>query len=155
MIRRSVTIPAPVEQVWEALTDPARLSSWFGGRMDWRAVEGAPLSFRGDDGEQREGRVEEVRPGRHLRFVWWPVGGGTTEGSSPAEGTWADEGASEVSYLLEPSEESTRLTVQEKAVASSGPEVLAAMPRGWDAWDDRLAGAWAGLSFHQQMRARA
>lgn len=143
MIRRSVTIPAPAGRVWEALTDPGKLSSWFGGVMDWRPVAGSPLSFRGEDGERREGRVEEVRPERRLRFVWWP------EDGDPAEG------ASEVTYLLEPSDNSTRLTVQEKPVASSGPPIVASASRDWDAWDDRLAGAWVGLSARHLLRARA
>lgn len=143
MIRRNVTIPAPASRVWEALTDPGKLSSWFGGVMEWRAVPGAPLTFRGDDGERREGRVEEVRPERRLRFVWWPADG------DPAEG------ASEVTYLLEPSGDSTRLTIQEQVVASSGPPIVVSAARGWDTWDDRLAGAWVDLSARQQLRARA
>ena len=143
MIRRSVTIPASPGRVWESLTDPAKLPSWFGGVMDWRPVAGAPLSFRGDDGERREGRVEEVRPECRLRFVWWP-----------ADGDPAEE-ASEVTYLLEPSEDSTRLTVQEKAVAPSGPPIVASVSPDWDTWDERLAGAWVGLSARQQLRAGA
>lgn len=142
MIRRSVTIPASPGRVWESLTDPGKLSSWFGGVMDWRPVAGAPLSFRGDDGERREGRVEEVRPERRLRFVWWPAE------SDPAEE------ASEVTYLLEPSEDSTRLTVQEKVVASSGPPIVASASGDWDTWDARLAGAWVDLSALQRLRAR-
>jgi hypothetical protein len=72
---------------------------------------------------------------------------------------------SEVSYLLEPHEGGTRLTIQERQVsipaqrdpegrtpAQHGPQASAApapatMDSGmaWTPWDRRLLGAWAGL----------
>lgn len=70
MIRRNVVIPASADRVWDALTDSEQMRSWFGGDMHWDLEPGAPLSYLGDDGEPREGRVEEVRPASRLRFVW-------------------------------------------------------------------------------------
>jgi uncharacterized protein YndB with AHSA1/START domain len=154
MIRRQLVIPASPGRVWEALTDPGLLRGWFEGEFEWDLREGSPLRFRGDDGGSREGRVGEVRPQRRLRFVWWPE-------------DQAEE-ASEVSYLLEPTEEGVRLTVQERpvrehpvAVPVEGPTARASAAGGpshgqspaWTAWDTRLAGAWAGVA--EAVRARA
>lgn len=140
MIRRRITIPASAEEVWEAITNPEQIPDWFGGEMDWVLEPGARFSYRGNDGEQRHGTVEEVREGRRLRFVWWPVDGG-------GEGE-----ASEVSYLIEPGAGGTDLTVQETPLHAPGPQdgaTALAAPHdriGWNDWDSRLAGAWIGLS---------
>lgn len=161
MIRRQVVIPASPDRVWEALTDPESLRGWFGGEFDWELTEGSQLGFRGESGDERRGRVEEVRPERRLRFVWWPAG-------TPGEaGEASDAGeASEVSCTLEPVDEGVRLTVQERPVpdtsaATSGPTARARAgglasrheAPGWTAWDTRLAGAWAGIA--EVGRARA
>ena len=147
MIRRRVTIPASTERVWEAITDTEQIPRWFGGSMDWALEPGGGISFRGEDGEVRAGRVEEVRPGRHLRFVWWPV--------DPEEDGYGE--ASEVTYVVEPVPGGTVLTVQETPV---GPSRAQASPGAtdaralWDDWDSRLAGAWADLSNSARTGAR-
>jgi uncharacterized protein YndB with AHSA1/START domain len=143
MIRRQVVVPVSPQRLWEALTDPDQVAGWFGGQVRWDLQEGADASFQADDGTERRGRIEAVRPGRHLRFVWWPE-------SSP------DEDASEVSYLLEPLDDGTRLTIQERPVAApreSAPQACAATrtapvdtDMAWTSWDGRLLGAWAGLA---------
>lgn len=106
MIRRQVIMPVSPERLWEALTDPDKMAGWFGAEVQWTLEEGAPARFVSDDGSERAGRVQAVRPGRHLRFRWWPTteraeGSETPDPEAPA--------ASEVSYLLEPVPEGTRL----------------------------------------------
>ncbi|HVA73936.1 MAG TPA: SRPBCC domain-containing protein [Acidimicrobiales bacterium] len=142
MIRRHVKVPASAERVWEALTDPEQMCGWFGGEMAWVLEPGAPLSYHGDDGERRQGTVEEVRPARRLRFVWWP-----SDGADSAE-------ASEVTYLLQPAADGTSLTVQETPLHAAGPTARARTPAGWSDWDSRLAGAWVGLSASSWSGAR-
>jgi uncharacterized protein YndB with AHSA1/START domain len=153
VIRRQVVMPVSPDRLWSALTDPSQMAGWFGARVEWEIREGAPARFRDDDGTTRIGRVEAVRPGRHLRFRWWP------EQSSPTSGADSDESSgSEVSYLLEPLDEgaSTRLTVQERPI-DDGPAATANAAAGgrpaepgpgaaWSAWDTRLAVTWAGLT---------
>jgi uncharacterized protein YndB with AHSA1/START domain len=132
VIRRQIVMPVSPERLWEALTDPDQIAAWFGGRVDWELDEGGPVQFRGDDGSERSGRIQAVRPGRHLRFTWWPTGG--SEGGP--------EGASEVSYVLQPDGDGTRLTVQERPVEpATTPQARA--DAAWSAWDSRLLGAWA------------
>jgi uncharacterized protein YndB with AHSA1/START domain len=141
-----VILPVDQDRLWEALTDPDQAEGWFGGRIEWEVREGAPLRFQQDDGPGREGRVEAVRPGRYLRYRWWTMG-------SPE----SDE--SEVTYLIEPTEDGSRLTIQEREVSPPAPGGWSG-PAGseraalraedssisWTRWDDRVAGAWMGLS---------
>jgi uncharacterized protein YndB with AHSA1/START domain len=158
MIRRQVVVPVSPERLWEALTDPDQVAGWFGGRVEWDLQEGGTASFRGDDGNERLGRIESIRPGRHLRFVWWPAAGGAggRRGAPGAAREAEDDGMSEVSYLLEPLDDGTRLTIQERQIAApvgAGPQASAARAMAaaetasaWTAWDGRLVGAWAGLA---------
>jgi uncharacterized protein YndB with AHSA1/START domain len=152
MIRRQVVVPVSPERLWEALTEPDQVAGWFGGRVEWDLREGGSAAFRGDDGHERQGRIERLRPGRHLRFVWWPAAPGRTDANSDES---RDDLASEVSYLLEPLEEGTRLTIQERQVRAAAPGAAEAsgaaerppadVPLTWTPWDRRLLGAWAGL----------
>jgi len=158
VIRRQVVLPVDPDRLWTALTDPDQAAGWFGGRIEWELKEGAPLRFRDDDGSGREGHVEVVRPGRYLRYRWWRM--------EPA-----GAGESEVTYLIEPTEAGCRLTIQERDVASPaigrrpdssargshssvsapalapGPASCASpVATSWTRWDERVAGAWAGLA---------
>jgi uncharacterized protein YndB with AHSA1/START domain len=198
MIRRQVVMPVTPERLWEALTDPEQVAGWFGGHLEWELEEGGRAWFRGDDGTERAGKVEVVRPRRHLRFRWWSVAGdegggagGATRGAGGAGGGEAGGagggeaggaggatrgaggaaldlepgGVSEVSYLLEPVAEGTRLTIQERQLTTrdiAWPQASATSHPGtgpvagsWTRWDERLAGAWAGLAVRAFEGARA
>lgn len=52
-ITRTVVLDAPVEEVWDAVTDPERLEEWFS-----------------EDGEGRELVVEEIEVGRRVAYTW-------------------------------------------------------------------------------------
>lgn len=52
-VTREVVLEAPVEEVWDALTDPERLEEWFA-----------------EDGEERQLVVEEVETGRRVAYTW-------------------------------------------------------------------------------------
>jgi uncharacterized protein YndB with AHSA1/START domain len=136
MVQRQVVIPASVDQLWDALTDPDSLAAWFGSEVEWDLRPGGAARFREEDGTRRRGVVESVFPGRHLSFRWWEEDGGATT-------------ASQVSYTLEPDEEGTRLTVTEQPVdfatasaSATGPAVAAAATM-WTRWDTRLVRCWA------------
>ena len=127
MIRRQIVMPVSPERLWDALTEPGQLAKWFGADVQWDLREGGSARFRRDDGTERAGRVEAVRPGRHLRFRWWPA---EPRASDPAAGCGPehdspgdpeDDVESEISYLLEPIDDGTRtrLTVQERQIAEN------------------------------------
>jgi uncharacterized protein YndB with AHSA1/START domain len=92
-VTREVVLEAPVEEVWEALTDPEQLEEWFANDVELDLEPGGDGVFRWDDGEERHAKVLVVEPGERLVF------------------DWADEG--EVEFTLEEVEEGTRLLVRE------------------------------------------
>jgi uncharacterized protein YndB with AHSA1/START domain len=99
MIRKEIVLPAPREEVWDALTDPGRLEDWFANdvEIDLRPRGGA--SFRWSNGEERRATVTEVDPERRLAFEW------------------DDDG--EVAFTLDDDAEGTLLTVVESSPAWS------------------------------------
>ena len=75
-----VTIDAPQADVWDALTNPAKVKEYLHGTemsTDWK--EGSPIYWRGEwKGKPYEdkGKVLEVKPQRLLKYTHWsPLGG--------------------------------------------------------------------------------
>ena len=130
MLQREVVFPVTPDRLWEALTEPDSLAGWFGAEVEWDLRPGGRARFASTDEGDREGLVDDVSPGRHLRFRWWPEGD--------------EDAASEVSYELDPDDAGTRLTVTERQVATA-PSACAAAG-GWDGWDDRLVGLWTWVA---------
>jgi uncharacterized protein YndB with AHSA1/START domain len=52
-VTREVVLEAPLDEVWDALTDPAQLEEWFS-----------------EDGEERVLVVEEVETRRRVAYTW-------------------------------------------------------------------------------------
>ena len=52
-VTREVVLEAPLDDVWEALTDPEQVETWFA-----------------EDGEERELVVEEVETHRRVAYTW-------------------------------------------------------------------------------------
>jgi uncharacterized protein YndB with AHSA1/START domain len=52
-VTREVVLEAPLEEVWDVLTDPEQLEEWFS-----------------EDGEERELVVEEVETRRRVAYTW-------------------------------------------------------------------------------------
>ena len=76
----SVAINASADEVWDALTSPAKVKQYMHGTemsTDWK--EGSPIKWRGEwQGRAYEdkGTVLEVKPGKVLRYTHWsPMGG--------------------------------------------------------------------------------
>lgn len=108
-VTREVVLPAPPAEVWEALTDPARLAEWFANEVELEAEPGGAGVFRWEGGEVRRASVEEVEPERRFAFRW-------SDEDAPGEET-------HVAFTLEEVPEGTRITVTE---SSAGPSACAA-----------------------------
>lgn len=73
--KSSITIHAPAEKVWEALTTPALIKQWFFGvdtETDWK--EGSPMVHRGVwQGKPYEdkGTILKFEPPRRLMHTHW------------------------------------------------------------------------------------
>jgi uncharacterized protein YndB with AHSA1/START domain len=103
-VTREIVLPAAPDEVWEALTDPERLSEWFANDVEFDARPGGRGVFRWDDGETRHATVDDVVPGERLGFAW-------------ADGDGAE---SHVTIALEEAEQGTRLRVVETASVLAG-----------------------------------
>ena len=106
-VTRELVVPAPPDEVWDALTEPDRLREWFANSVELD-LDGREGVFRWDDGEVRRARVEAVDPGRSLRMVWW-------DEDDPGD-------RSTVAFSIEEAPAGTRLVVTESA---DGPTALA------------------------------
>jgi uncharacterized protein YndB with AHSA1/START domain len=117
-VRREVAFEAPLEEVWQALTQSERLSEWFANDVEFDVRPGGSGVFRWDDGSVRHAVVEEVDDERRLAFRW-------------SDGDGAE---SRVELVLEDAPDGTRLTVTETATS--------------DIQASALAGEWSwGISF--------
>ncbi len=125
-VRREVVFAETPEEVWRALTEPARLEEWFANDVELTPERGGCGVFRWDDGSVRLATVDDVIPQRRFVFRWHEEG--------------RDDEATRVELLLDEAPEGTRLTVVETAPAglrasalagewSWGVELLAALPR--------------------------
>ena len=94
-IEREIVVPAPPDEVWEALTEPERLEEWFATEVELDATPGGEGVFRWGDGEERRATVREVEPVERLVLDW--------------------DDAGEVVFTLEEVPEGTRLEVRETA----------------------------------------
>jgi uncharacterized protein YndB with AHSA1/START domain len=103
-VTREIVLPAAPDEVWEALTDPERLSEWFANDVELDARPGGRGVFRWDDGETRHATVDELVPGERLGFAW-------------TDGNGAE---SHVTIALEEAEQGTRLRVVETPSALAG-----------------------------------
>ena len=77
---KTVTINAPRDDVWDALTKPDKVKQYMHGTnltTDWKV--GSPISWKGEwKGKSYEdkGRVLEVEPQKRLSYTHWsPLGG--------------------------------------------------------------------------------
>lgn len=130
MVEREVVLPVSPQQAWEALTEPELVAGWFGARVVWELEAGAAARFVDDDGSVRGGRVDTVAPGRELRFRWWPEDD--------------EDATSEVTYVLDPDDAGTRLTVTERPVQPEAGTACASSR--WTSWDDRIVGLWCSAA---------
>ncbi|HMQ30228.1 MAG TPA: SRPBCC domain-containing protein [Chloroflexaceae bacterium] len=102
-VERSIWIAATPERVWQAVTDPALLSQWFGGGAVWEIpllAVGATALYEGSEVHI----IEVLDPPRQFTLRWEP--------EPPATPTLT-------TFLLAPEAGGTRVTVRE-----SGYELL-------------------------------
>jgi uncharacterized protein YndB with AHSA1/START domain len=105
-VAREVVLPAPPAHVWEALSDPEKLSAWFGAEASIEVRSRGRATFRWPDRTERIAVVETAEAPRLLVFRWLPferVGDGATRPAVPGR----------VRIALEPHEGGTLLTVVE------------------------------------------
>ena len=116
-ITREVTVDAPADAVWDALTDPAELAAWFGADAEVDLRLGGAIRFRWPDGSERRGLVIDLDPPRRLAFRWRELRAGAA-GLAAADATV-------VAFTLDADDRGTRVTVTESPGVLGTDEPLA------------------------------
>jgi uncharacterized protein YndB with AHSA1/START domain len=111
-IQREIVIDAPVERVWELITEAEHLGRWFGdagAEIDLRP--GGALVLRWSAHGTSRGRVVAVEPCTRFSYRWAPFK--DPGGAEPVEGN-----STLVEFTLQPEGTGTRLRVVESGFAS-------------------------------------
>ncbi len=110
----SVEINAPVDKVWQAVTNPAMVKEWFFGAIvesDWKA--GSPIIFRGEwNGQLYEdkGVIQKIEANKLLEY---------THLSSRTGQADISENYEIVQFTLSEDEGKTTLTIHEDNLPST------------------------------------
>ena len=134
-IEREITISAPVERVWELITQPEHVGTWFGdagAEIDLRP--GGALTLRWEEYGTVHGRVERIQPMTLFSYRWapYPDPGGT----EPVEGN-----STLIEFMLSESGDGTRLRVVESGFSAldATPERQEALRKGnVEGWEIEL-----------------
>ena len=131
-IERETVINAPVERVWELITQAEHLGRWFGdagAEIDLRP--GGAMALRWTDHGTTRGRVVAVEPLTRFSYRWAPFK--DPSGDEPGEGN-----STLVEFTLQPEGDGTRLRVVESGFASLATsdaqrrQNLEGNTRGWE-----------------------
>jgi uncharacterized protein YndB with AHSA1/START domain len=108
VVRREAVLPAPIDDVWASLTEPAELDAWLGEVLELELRPGGRVCVREADGAARRGFVEAVEPPTRLAIRWRRIDGA---------GTSLEIGeAARVELRLEPLGDETRLTLLDEPI---------------------------------------
>jgi uncharacterized protein YndB with AHSA1/START domain len=111
-IERETVIDAPVERVWELITEAEHVGRWFGdagAEIDLRP--GGAMVLRWTDYGVSRGRVVAVEPRTLFSYRWAPFK--DPGGEEPVNGN-----STLVEFTLQPEGDGTRLRVVESGFAS-------------------------------------
>lgn len=117
-IIKTITISAPVETVWDALTDHEKFGQWFQVKLDQPFVAGQAstgrMTYPGFEDTPWDARIVAIEP--MTRFVYkWPAAGG--DKAIMKSGVPASEWTI-VEFILAPNASGTTLTVTESGFAA-------------------------------------
>lgn len=130
-VTRTIEVRAPIEVVWEALTDARELAQWFGdtARFPDGTGAGATGAFGWSDHGDFPARVERAEPPHVWAFRW----------GTPGE-PLRDDNSTLATFTLEAADGGTRLTVVETGFERLGDAVAvrAALDDNRQGWTSEL-----------------
>jgi uncharacterized protein YndB with AHSA1/START domain len=130
-IEREITIEAPIERVWDLITQPEHVGTWFGdagAEIDLRP--GGAVTLRWEEYGTVHGRIERLEPMTLFSYRWAPYK--DPGGSEPVAGN-----STLIEFMLSETGEGTRLRVVESGFTSldTTPERQAELRQGnVDGW---------------------
>ena len=111
-IEREITIAAPVERVWELITQPEHVGTWFGdagAEIDLRP--GGSLTLSWEEYGMIHGRIERIEPMTLFSYRWAPYK--DPGGTEPVEGN-----STLIEFMLSETDEGTRLRLVESGFSA-------------------------------------
>ena len=126
LIRRTLELDCPVDELWRLVSEPDEIASWLGRDVELDLRPGGRGRLTDDDGTVRRLAIDGVVEGEHLTFRWWPEDD--------------EESASTVVFAIEPAEGGSRLVITETATAA----VLTATASA-TSWDVRVLSLWLSV----------
>lgn len=132
-IERSIELNAPVERVWQALTDYKEFGEWFRVKLDGPFVAGevstGRITYPGYEHIKWEATIKEIEAPRLFSLTWHPY-------AIDPDVDYSDEKPTLVEFRLEPTSAGTRLTVTESGFDAVPkhrmPEALRMNEGGWE-----------------------
>ena len=122
-IDRSLTVGAPIERLWRAVSTADGLEAWLGGEVELDARPGRPVLVRWPDRSTSRGLVERVEPPNRFVFRWRRIEGAGLLGLHVGEPTRVEIRLTGVDEHL------TRIDIQESpAPMPLRPLAVAAAP---------------------------
>jgi uncharacterized protein YndB with AHSA1/START domain len=109
-IEKEIELRAPIERVWQALTDSNEFGIWFRVKLDGPFVAGqittGHITYPGYEHLKWQVRVKQMEAPRLFSFEWHPY-------AVDPNVDYSQEPATLVEFRLEPTATGTRLTVVE------------------------------------------
>ena len=143
-VRRTISIKAPIDKVWAAITEAEHLARWFPQSAVLSDVSvGAEGVFTWDDFEPFAVRIEELDPPRMIAYRW---SNDSARGVPPTH--VVDSQSTVFRFTLEPIDGGTQLTVVESGFGTlSDPAGSMESNRGgWNSELDELVAYLEGGS---------
>ena len=114
-IERSIDINAPVEKVWDAVTDYKKFGEWFQVALDGPFVEGGistgRITYPGYEHLRWVVRVDRIDENRRFAFSWRPY-------DDDEDISTASDVSTLVEFVLTPTDEGTRLVISESGFSA-------------------------------------
>lgn len=142
-IEKHVTLKAPLERVWQAISDSSKFGTWFGIELDGPFVAGQKITGRmrptkvdaevakrqaAFEGTPMEWQVERIEPMRYFSYRWHPF-------AIDRSVDYSGEPMTLVEFELEAAGTTTRLTIRESGFdripAARRAAALKANDGGW------------------------
>lgn len=132
MIERRVELKAPVERVWQALTDHRQFGEWFRVALEGPFVEGqlsrGRITHKGYEHVIWQAQVVAIEPPSRFAFTWHPY-------AVKPDVDYSNEEPTLVEFRLVPTAQGTGLTITEsgfdKIPADRRDEALRMNGSGW------------------------
>ncbi len=132
-IEKSIAIAAPVERVWQALTDHEEFGAWFRVKLEGPFVLGevsrGRMTYPGYEHLKWEARVVAMEAPSLFAFTWHPY-------AVDPDKDYSADPQTRVEFRLEPVGESTNLMVTESGFdalpAERRDEALRSNTGGWE-----------------------